>query len=323
MSLDGIDDVSALPGNAAPAGVDLGTAIVLPPGGQVFYVRGNGTSTTLYSFDPPGLQDRLIASVQKALSYTVANRGDTVVVLPGHTESIAAADGWSNLTAGTKVLGLGTGVNRPTITWSATASSMLLNDANVTLDNLRLLLAPAAGSVTVTAAITVSAVGVTIRRCYIEVGTTAARFTTTGITVASGADDFQFTSNQVFGSLTATPTDVLLVNAAVARPKILSNDIQAATSAAAHGVVAFTTAAATNIQLKGNFMANYVAASTVACQVVTGVTGVTSDNYAQTVNASAATAITIAAAGPSSFNNFICQAGKQPIAATTGAGASS
>lgn len=317
MSLDGINDVPSLPGNNLPAGVDLGTAIVLPPGGQVFYVRGNGTSITPFDRDPPGLQDRLIASVQKACSYCVANRGDTVVVLQGHTETISGADGWSNMVAGTRVIGLGVGNNRPTITWSATASTMLLNDANCTLENLRLLLAPNAGSVTVTAAITASAAGVAIRRCYIEAGTTAARFTTTAITVASGADDFQFVSNECWGDVTATPTDFLLVNAAVKRSKIVGNNIQVATSATGHPPLVFATAAAVDVFVANNYIAHKLASSTVGILGIASLSGVAFNNVLSIQAAGAATGITTPG-NLTMFGNLLAQPGKQAIATTVG-----
>lgn len=313
----GLNDIPFLPFQLSPAGVDLGNVIVTPTGGLIQYVRATGP----LDYDPPALTGRILPSINTALAYCRAGAGDTIYVLPGHTESVSTAAFFSNLVAGTRIIGLGDEQNRPALTWTAAGSTWLLNKANVVVENMRLLLAPSSGSVTVAAPITVSAAGVTIRRCYIDVGSSALRFATAGITVAAGADDFAFLGNIGFGAPAATPTDFLVISGAVARPKIIGNDIQASTSAAAHGVLAVTTAA-TNVEVKQNFFANYVAASTVAAQFVTGTTGVVSDNYAQTVNASAATAITIAAAGPSSFNNFICQAGKQPIPATTAAGAS-
>src|SRR5690348_5490763 len=97
-NLDGAHDVPLVPFTPSFCGVDLGQGIFVPNGGNVFYVRGNGTTTTEYDYDPPGIRDRLTASINKALSYCVSGRGDVVVVLEGHAETIGNdGNAWSNL----------------------------------------------------------------------------------------------------------------------------------------------------------------------------------------------------------------------------------
>lgn len=301
-----LNDIPFLPFQYAPAGLDLGNVVVTPTGGLNHFVRSTGA----LDYDPPALTGRIISSLNTAMSYCRSGAGDTIFVLPGHVETISTAAFFANLVAGTRIVGLGDEQNRPALTWSATASTWLLNKANVVLENLRLLLAPNAGSVTVTAPITVSAAGVTIRRCYIEVGTTAARACTTAINVAAGADDFRFLGNKVWGATAAIPTDVLLVNAAVNRPVISGNDIQVATSATGEGPITFKTAAAVDIEVTGNNIVHKLASSTVGILGIAGLTGVFKNNM---IGIQAATGAATAIATPGNtamFENYATAPGK-------------
>lgn len=263
---------SALPGNSAPAGVDLGTAIVLPPGGQVFYVRGNGTTVTEYNLDPPGLRERLSASVAQALSYCVSGRGDVVAVLPGHTESLAVADSWANLVANTRIVGIGTGTARPTFTWTASGSTLLLNVANVSIENCILNLEPGTGTVTVTAPITISAAGCRLIGNTIRVSTDSNNKSTIGITTTAAADDCEISHNVVYGATTGEVTTMLDI-IGCDRLKMVGNVFSGATSSTTVGVVRFATTASTHIMLARNFYANRKASSAAAVTGLAGVTG--------------------------------------------------
>lgn len=80
---------------------------------------------------------RLYPSIQTAHDMCVANRGDVIVIAPGYTETVTAAGGITLSTAGVKVIALGTGSLRPTITFStSTAASMLISGAGVSVSGL-------------------------------------------------------------------------------------------------------------------------------------------------------------------------------------------
>ena len=67
----------------------------------------------------------------------VANRGDTIVIAPGHAESIIAAGTVTCDVAGVNIIGLGTGADRPEFTFStATTASLLVTAANVQIANI-------------------------------------------------------------------------------------------------------------------------------------------------------------------------------------------
>ncbi len=300
--LDGRWDFSPIPSNRAPAGVDLGSAIVLPPGANVFFVRGNGTTVTEYEIDPPGLRERLAASVNQALQYCVAGRGDVVVALPGHIETISAADGWSNLVAATRIIGVGHGNARPTITWSAAASSLLLNVANASIENMVLQLAgdPAATTaLTVAAPITASAAGCAIRGCRVNAGVDADQLVTIGVTTTAAADDFSFEGNRLY-SATAAEATTFMQFVGADRLRFNGNHIVGATSAVAVGCVRFLTTASLDIEMLGNIIRNNKAASE---QAVTGMAGLTGevDHLYMTVLSNAAAALTGAFSTPASL----------------------
>jgi hypothetical protein len=80
---------------------------------------------------------RPFSTVDYAIGRCTASRGDIIVVMPGYTETISAAAGWACDVAGVAIIGLGTGTNKPTITFSDTASDINISAANVLISNIR------------------------------------------------------------------------------------------------------------------------------------------------------------------------------------------
>jgi hypothetical protein len=79
------------------------------------------------------------ATIDKAINSCTASRGDIIMVMPGHTETIADATSLVPDVAGVAIIGLGRGTLRPTITMSAVASSIILSAANVAIQNILFL----------------------------------------------------------------------------------------------------------------------------------------------------------------------------------------
>lgn len=78
-----------------------------------------------------------LATIDQAVNKCTANKADVIIVMPGHAESVAAAAGIDFDVAGITVVGLGSGSNRPTITFTtATTADVDIDAANVTLINL-------------------------------------------------------------------------------------------------------------------------------------------------------------------------------------------
>ena len=124
-----------------PNGILVGGAPILPGnGGDVpfstgtyFYVDSNTGSN---SNDGKSV-GRPVATIAYAISLCTANKGDVIIVFPGHAESISAAGGITVDKAGVTIVGLGVGALRPTISFANTAATFLISAANVYIANLR------------------------------------------------------------------------------------------------------------------------------------------------------------------------------------------
>src|SRR5215510_12828789 len=77
--------------------------ILAPNGGQVFYVDSGGIRDE-YTAD---IASMLFPTLASALNACRANRGDTVIVMPQHTENIATTS--ITFVAGVRIVGVGNG----------------------------------------------------------------------------------------------------------------------------------------------------------------------------------------------------------------------
>jgi hypothetical protein len=125
--------------------------------GDIYFVHSGTGSSANGGTDP----DSPKATIDQAINLCTASKGDVIYVLPGHAETIAAADGFDADVAGISIIGLGWGAMRPTLTFSATDSTCAVGAANVRLKNLRFV----AGISAVVVGLNVEAAGVD---CQIE-----------------------------------------------------------------------------------------------------------------------------------------------------------
>lgn len=119
-----------------------GVPIAMTHPGKVFFVN---SSSVLAATDDgvagadatsAGTYQRPFATIDYAIGQCVANRGDVVLVMPGHTETIAAAAGVNQDVAGVAVIGLGHGSLRPTINYTAVDSTWTMSAANGIMHNI-------------------------------------------------------------------------------------------------------------------------------------------------------------------------------------------
>lgn len=77
------------------------------------------------------------ATIDYAIGRCAANKGETIVVMQGHAETVTAAGGITADVAGINIIGLGTGADRPEISFGTAASaSFLVTAANVLVANI-------------------------------------------------------------------------------------------------------------------------------------------------------------------------------------------
>jgi len=269
--------VGNIPLFGAGYGIRTNFGIMLPPGGTVAaYVRSTGPQTG----DDAAIIDRLVTTLDAGLRRCRSGLGDTVVVLPGHSESVVDATMLANAVAGTRIIGIGNGSAKPTFRWTAAGSQWALTVADVYVSGLKLRLEGTNG---ITKAILVTGANSTWVDNEFQVASGASNKATIAFEVGSGADGTTIAGNFWYGTATHNVTDGLKVVAAVDRFRLLNNHMDFSATAA-NGCVHFT-AAATKVAVGGNFVQNDHTASTAAIAVdAVASTGMAWDNYTSTIN---------------------------------------
>lgn len=116
-----------------------GVPLAVTHPGKVFWVSNN---TTLDLGEKSGSDsgDGSFKSPYATISYAStqcrANKGDVIFVKPGHVETVSAAGGVTLAVAGVAVVGLGKGAARPKINITATAGTVAISAASVTMHNI-------------------------------------------------------------------------------------------------------------------------------------------------------------------------------------------
>lgn len=127
--------------------------------GEVWFVDSTATNTSNGNLgDSP---QRPLATLNGAITKATANNGDMIILMPGHTETVASALTQVIDKAGLTILGVGVGSNRPTFNFTATASSLEIDAANTTIESVRFV----AGISAVVVGVNVDADYVSLRSC--------------------------------------------------------------------------------------------------------------------------------------------------------------
>ncbi len=104
--------------------------------GNVFYVNSNGGGSTTSGGRRP---ETAFTTLLAAVGACTANNGDVILLMPGHAESWSAAAAGVVDKAGIRIIGLGTGTQKPVFTYGSTDSLLAVSAANVWIENIRLL----------------------------------------------------------------------------------------------------------------------------------------------------------------------------------------
>lgn len=253
--------------------------------GRVFWVyngsnlapsgRG-GSDGNSGSFESP------FATIAGALAQCTAGRGDIVYVKPGHSENVTAANGILFNVKGVQVIGLGTGVLRPTLTFKTVVGATLkVTSAQMSLVNFFLDMT---GVDNLTNPLNIQAADFSLIGCQVQTATASAQCATAMLTNAS-CDGLQVIGNVFYGTTDAGTTNVLQLIGGD-HIAILNNYFQGAYTASL-GAINNITTACTNLQIRGNFINNQTASSTKAIVLVAGSTGVIADNRMQILSGTA------------------------------------
>lgn len=182
--------------------------------GKVFFVHNSGSAAYVrlqerFPSDEDGVS-RVHTTIAAALALCTANAGDVVYVLPGHAETLTAALTIS--VAGVKVIGLGEGPDRPTLTGNGTIDAVTITGANVVFENFHFA-APETDAQT--ADVNVAAAGVTLRNLT-GIGSKTSNNVVDMITVAAGSNDLVIENIRFYNSVVAV-NSFLNFEAAISR----------------------------------------------------------------------------------------------------------
>ena len=268
---------SAMPYYQSMPGIVTPYGTLLKPGGRIAaYVRSTGAQDGEDHFAASGL---LVTTLQAGLARCRSGQGDIVYVLPGHTESISAADAMTNLVAGTQIIGTGRpgASNNPTFTWDTTTSATFLLDvANVSLVGLNFVMG---GADNVTAPITITGAGCSVVGCDVNMGTSSALECAKALIVSTAANNTLIAGNKFYNSGGAVCTAAIDIAAAVSRTTILANDFDIEASGATDGAILVSAVASTQSRIVRNIIRNRRASAAVCIRIVDAASdGIISEN---------------------------------------------
>lgn len=280
--------------------------------GNVFFVD-SGSPNAANATGNGKRPDKPFSTIDYAVGQCTANNGDVIFVAPGHTEDMAAAGSLDLDVAGVRIVGLGNGRERPTITYSATAGDIDVDAANVTLENFFI---DVTGIDAVTGAIDVNAADFTLQGCEILMADSGGQATRC-VVGATEADRMRIVGNVVRSTTAGAASFVNLVGTADGT-EIAYNHIYGDFSVAA--IENATSNVLTNVKIHHNYIQNDNNGNW-AIELVSATTGVIHDNHI--VTDAIATAVDWGACA--AFNNLYFDDGDTdsngteiPTAQTTG-----
>lgn len=195
------------------------------PQAKVFFVANSASDFTgellnTFPVDGDGVS-RVFTSITSALVQCVAGRGDVIYVLPGYTENITGAAGIAIAKAGVRLVGLGQGRARPTLTWTtAITAQITVTAANVSIENFVFDLT-GFGAVTAGFSVTGADVSFLNNEFIISTGTNAPVL---GILTAATAARLKVIGNRFIGPATSTQTCTAAIKHEVGIDYVIENN---------------------------------------------------------------------------------------------------
>jgi hypothetical protein len=239
--------------------------------GNIYFVNSVTGSDTANTGTEP---NQPFATIDRAMTSVTANNGDVVFVMPKHAETITGVAG-SSLTldvAGVRVIGLGTGNARPTITLATpTTTTITMSAANCSIENVILTSSIAE----LASMITLSAAGCTLDNVDVQGGSTSIiKFITT--TAAGDQLTISNCQHMTTAAVTAAGPWINLVGADDC--KIINNYLNITTkNDATSNIIGGGTTASLRVIVKNNEIYN-LGTSCVPISMYTGSTGLISYN---------------------------------------------
>src|SRR3990167_199737 len=130
---------SNFPNGFAGGVVIQNVPISIPHSGKVFWVNNSSVLAEggiSGSNGNTGTYQRPFSTLDYAVGRCLAGRGDVIYIMPGHSETLSAADAVDVDVADVRVIGLGRGLKRAKFIYDNAAGEVVVGAANVRLENL-------------------------------------------------------------------------------------------------------------------------------------------------------------------------------------------
>lgn len=267
-----------------------GSPIVLTNPGRIFWLNNNTTGLLVGqrngSDGNNGTFLSPFATLNYAISQCAANRGDIVMVAPGHAETVSTATALAFSTAGVAVVGLGQGSNRPKFTLdTANTATIPVTAANMSIQNCQIF----ANFLSIAAAFTcTAATDFAIENCYFRDTSSVLNFLTIVATAAgaNACDGLTFNNNTVINLGVTSNNTTINAGGTIDRLTAIGNYMNWAVQNDKPILIDVTTGILTNAIIQNNlgYRPNTTTAggSLIKCGGTTS-TGIVSGNRVQTL----------------------------------------
>ena len=233
-----------------------GLPVTVSHPGEIFWVNNSGVLAkggVGGSNGNPGTYQKPFSTVDYAIGRCTANRGDIIMVMPGHAENLSAAAAITADVAGVAIIGLGNGTKMPTLSWTAAAATLSVSAANVSFVNMKFVANFA--DVTTMFDVTGGGDGLSFENC-VWTDTSTVLNAIDFITLATGADDLSFINCRVIGKSASNDSFIT----GVAHDRLLIDRCQIQFDVAQTAVVGVieTSGNATNVWIKDSLFRSNV-----------------------------------------------------------------
>jgi hypothetical protein len=233
-----------------------GLPITIAHPGEVFWVNNSGVlpkGGIGGSNGNDGTYLRPFSTIDYAIGRCTANRGDVIMVMPGHAENVSAASGITVDVAGIAIVGLGSGAKVPTLSWTAADGTIAGSVANVSWVNMKFVANVA--DVTTAWDLAGGSDGWSFENC-VWTDTSTVLNHIDFITLATGVDDLSFINCRVIGKSASNDSFIT----GVAHDRLLIDKCQIQFDVAQTSVVGVieTSGNATNVWIKDSLFRSNV-----------------------------------------------------------------
>lgn len=285
------------------AGVPTFGVGALPLGNTYFYVDSvNGLAGNPGTFDQP------YALLSTAIAACTANTGCIIVIKAGHVETLTSATTLAFNVAGIQIVGLGTGANRPTFTFTtANTATIAVSASSIKISNCIFV----GNFLSIASCFTLTtAPNFWVDSCaFRDTDATHGFLSIITTTVSVNSDGLVFSNNVVQSDATTTPGPTIVVANTLDRLYIYDNNITHSTisnnvsAVLAHGALVVTHL----FMLRNNVYSVNTDTASGGLLITTSATtgsGIIANNYIRALDVAAAILVTATAVQYGMFNNY-------------------